>query len=635
MFSSGGKAVAIASARRSVVVIPENGSGPYQKSQQQVIRIQLSPALGYLDTHESFLSFRIKPVGMDLTKPCRMDKSSLSWVKKLTIESSTGSKLEEIDDYNLLSCMLHEQTGGKEYTETIGTKVDSHGDRASRQAAMAHADGAQYNSGFDCSGLLGGETKVLPLPFLQGAVTISLELAPVDECFVYTKDATASHAEYQVCNLQYHASVLSMSEEYSAKMSEQVRTSGVDMSFVTYRTHRTNIRSNDEDLPISQNAASVRGTYHLLREAGKISSSTADSLSTYSSGDLRSIQWDMGGQLYPTQPIEMEKDGSTSMFTHNLQTWNMHRNHAIGSKVDATNFDSTESDIPPLGVKAGGYKARPIKRVYGTWVANNAAKVKEGGGLVPAGFTTESFIGPSPAPASKHFSTVLTLSFVPSDPRDVALITLGQRCKMGLDELPAAEDSDDSDAKVLAPSGDNTHYLVSDVDDANAGLSRVFKDSHAIAGTTNYTHSNSAHDSQSLLYAGAPEQIFWGYDNLAADQAGKYIGGLGVAFVDGKNNPIFSKVDAFGKDGWVDILPTDEQFYIANSFETHGSNAPDLVSGSDLTNATPLLLRLRYQKNEGQGNFFRAKAKEDTFTSFVAIDSVCRLQPDGLLISSV
>ncbi len=178
LYQSGGNEVAIAASRREVVVIPENGPGPYYPSSNRVIRISLSPSLGYLDTHESFLSFRVRPHddSIDLTKECRMDKSSLSWVRKFTIYSSTGSRLEEIEHYNLLSCLMHEATGGKEYTETIGTVLDNHGTKAERNACMSHPKGSMFNSGFDCSGVLGGDVKVIPLPFCQGPMVIELEL---------------------------------------------------------------------------------------------------------------------------------------------------------------------------------------------------------------------------------------------------------------------------------------------------------------------------------------------------------------------------------------------------------------------------------------------------------------------------
>jgi hypothetical protein len=105
-----------------------------------------------------------------------------------------------------------------------------------------------------------------------------------------------------------------------------------------------------------------------------------------------------------------------------------------------------------------------------------------------------------------------------------------------------------------------------------------------------------------------------------------------VPFVDGQRRPILSKLPGFKQAGWVDIIPSDESFYIGCSFETHPEEI-SLVSGSDLTNSTPLHVRLRY--SESAGDFYQPMDGSDPFTSFVHIDAVLRLTPSGELISSV
>ena len=59
-YSSGGKSVAIAASRRTVKVIPEAGSSTYNPDNNNLIRIDLSPSLGFLDVHNSWLSFRVR-----------------------------------------------------------------------------------------------------------------------------------------------------------------------------------------------------------------------------------------------------------------------------------------------------------------------------------------------------------------------------------------------------------------------------------------------------------------------------------------------------------------------------------------------------------------------------------------------
>jgi hypothetical protein len=110
------------------------------------------------------------------------------------------------------------------------------------------------------------------------------------------------------------------------------------------------------------------------------------------------------------------------------------------------------------------------------------------------------------------------------------------------------------------------------------------------------------------------------------------VSGLGIPFVDGKRRPILSRSGGFKQAGWVDIIPSDASFYIGCSFETHPEEE-SLVSGSDLTNSTPLHVRLRYRTEVG--TFYEQRQSSDPFTSFVHIDAVLRLTPSGELISSV
>ena len=157
-YQSGGKPVAISSSRRSVKVIPEGGTSGYTPDTNGTIRMELAPSLQFLDCHNSYLSFRVKPKAgtINLAKPCRMDNHAMSWCRSMTIYSSTGATLEHIDHMNLISCLMHKTTSGKDYRDSIGRMVDNTGSRAMRNAAMATPGGKMYNCGFDMSGILSG-----------------------------------------------------------------------------------------------------------------------------------------------------------------------------------------------------------------------------------------------------------------------------------------------------------------------------------------------------------------------------------------------------------------------------------------------------------------------------------------------
>ena len=683
MYKSGGMPIAIAASRRTVKVIPEAGSSKYNPNTNNTIRIDLSPSLGFLDCHNSYLSFRVKTMEgtVDHTKECRMDKNSMSWVRRFTIHSSTGSILEDIDHYNLCVNLLHTTTGGTQYSKTIGQMVDNTGNRACRNAAMANKSGAQFNSGFDASGILSGE-HMLPLAFMQGPMTIELVLADFKDCFVGTS-ASGKQASYEIDNVELHASVLSMSEEYNAKFSEQLRTRGIDLSFNTYKTHVTTLISANMDLPISQNSASVRGSYHVLRSKDKYNSPLYDSLSTYKSGNLEEVMWDLGGQLYPTQPLKLKDDGVTSLYSHNLQSWNMFRNHALGCQVDDTNFWSSEATQQSHGVTK--FKALPVRRVYGTWVANGSKAYAQYGkttsAIPDAGAVAGTFIADADLVGAAAGTVLLsqaqmallraartiaqptmlfpnhevyqgvtmtadrtvelthmvqTLHFVPDNPQDIPLVDQGMRCKIGYRTEPPGEASDDGDVDLVSTLNDYVGLTNLAEGASKLGLDRFYSAKPAETNIAGYSENNYDDKSGVVMYAGAPCQVAWGHTNTT-DVAARHIAGIGIPFVDGKNRPILSKRAAVAFEGWVDCIPSDEQFYIGNSFETFNAEN-SLISGSDLTNATPLHVRLTYkdqtEKTEAE-QFFENMHTQDVFTTFINQDAVLRMQPDGTVISSV
>ena len=182
------------------------------------------------------------------------------------------------------------------------------------------------------------------------------------------------------------------------------------------------------------------------------------------------------------------------------------------------------------------------------------------------------------------------------------------------------------------------------------GLDRFFKSTPAFpyvadANAVKDKNTNWESDGKNVMYAGAPCQVVWAHtatvklDGTAAvgadAMAARQVAGIGIPFVDGQNRPILSQRVGTAFRGWVDAVPDDTSFWIGNSFETH-QESPELISGSDLTNATPLHVRLEYEgTTAGTDNFFEGKGTSDPFTSFVHIDAVLRLQQDGTLISSV
>jgi hypothetical protein len=266
----------------------------------------------------------------------------------------------------------------------------------------------------------------------------------------------------------------------------------------------------------------VKGVYHILRDKAKYQHEKYDSLSTYKSGNLEEIQWDMGGKLTPEFPLKLKDDGITNMYSHNLQSWNMFRNLSLGCSVDDTNFASTEAILAPKGNFDASYKTMPVRRVYGTWVANGKEVYDETkydvAAITQAVADNTSAVIKSAIETAvnkvrkqgrvkwQHSAdnlvefthTVSTLSFVPDNVEDVSLVEMGMRCKMGL----GADDNTEATAVGHVDIAGTTSY--SNLQLTDMGLDRFFKTSPANALASNNTNLvNGAN----VMYAGSPCNI--------------------------------------------------------------------------------------------------------------------------------
>ena len=638
-YAVGGLPISSDSARRTIKLFPQNGTSGYTYGTNGTIRLDLPPSIGFLDVHNSYLSFRVRVDNtvVDVAKPCRLDKHSMSWCRNFTIQSSTGSTLEQLDHYNLLVNLLHKATSPDDYASSIGQMLDGTGDRATRNASLAHPSGKQYVCGFDGSGILNGSTPYLPIGFLQGPMTIEMELAPFADCFVGSKKGTAE-LNYIIDNVEYIASVITFGQDYNAIFERQLRTDGIDISYSSYRAHTTSINTPKEDIQISQNAKSVKGVYSVLRSKNTYRSALHDSLTTYKSGNLKEIQYNLGGREYPTFPLKLENNGFTQLYAQNLNSWNMFRNHALGSGIKDNTFASTETTAIPYPRNAVATATiQPLRRIYGRWFCNQPQKTNDDTSHSftvgqQTGFNTAAEVFVVPKVTTRNY--VKTLTFRPNDARDLNAVQMGIRCKMGVRLADASSNTAVAVTAGIANLEGSFSNIFGSATPVNHkfGLDRFYGD--VPAGTLNAKGHNRGHNAPNVIYAGAPAPFSHGSIGTggAVDQLGW---GIGIPFVDGTNKPIFSTTD-FSQIGWLDILPDDSDFYISANFETHHESGR-LISGSDLTNATPLHVVLDYDTNETQGtsNYLEYREDNDIMTNFIHYDGILRMEPDGTLISSM
>lgn len=341
-YIQGGLPVGLDSKRRTVRLVPQTGTGEYTPTGTNIIRLDIPPSLGFLDTQNSYLRFRIKldtKEVIDATKPCFMDRSAMSWCDRFEVISNNGSVLESIHDYNLLVNLLHKATSPDDYRLTAGKMLDNQGSRAERMGNLASKDGRQYCVGLDASGIFGGNTKYLPCQFIQGALTLEFTLATFADCFVGKQKATASQPSYSIYNVEYVAECISFGQDYNYLFEQQLRQAGIDMSFHSYRSHHHSLQSSTSQvIQLAQNSKSVKGVYCVIRDKDRYRSQYHESLSNYKSGRIIDYQFDLGGRLFPEFPVNVGTNGEASAYANNLNSFNHFRDHNGGAEITRETF---------------------------------------------------------------------------------------------------------------------------------------------------------------------------------------------------------------------------------------------------------------------------------------------------------
>ena len=173
----------IPSQRRSVRQGVQSGNA-FDPAGTKVIRINL-PQQSYLDCSNTYLTFRHKIINGDAggnktentqvltnlmdsdnSESC-MDNGAYSWIRNLQVQGADGTVLENIQNYNLLSRILHRATQPNDHNESSASILQGYGDVSERQSWSSNALGRTYAVQLSASGLL-SNSKYIPLKYLQG-----------------------------------------------------------------------------------------------------------------------------------------------------------------------------------------------------------------------------------------------------------------------------------------------------------------------------------------------------------------------------------------------------------------------------------------------------------------------------------
>ncbi len=311
----------IPSQRRSVRQGVQTGSA-FKPDGTKILRINL-PQQSYLDCSNTYLVFRHKitdanaETQANITANCNntnnsetcMDNGAYSWIRNLQVQGADGTVLENIPNYNLLSRVLHRATQPNDHNESSASVLQGFGDISERQSWGTNALGRTYAIQLSASGLL-SNSKYIPLKYLQGGLTIQLELDDFNRC--HQSSSTGDYS-YTIDQVYLHMDLCDFSDEFDAMFRNQLASEGVNIHFDTYSSHIDSLTSAGEiNLEISERASSVKSVYTVMRKNSLITEATTDSLGTWTSRELQNYKYTLGTTDYPRYDVNCAGGGAVA-----------------------------------------------------------------------------------------------------------------------------------------------------------------------------------------------------------------------------------------------------------------------------------------------------------------------------------
>lgn len=344
----------IPSQRRSVRQGVQSGQS-FKPDGTKILRINL-PQQSYLDCANTYLTFRHKITdagaetqanittnrGNGANNEICMDNGAFSWIRNLQVQGADGSVLENIQNYNLLSRVLHRATQPNDHNESSASILQGYGDISERQSWGTNVAGRTYAVQLSASGLM-SNSKYLPLKYLQGGLTLQLELDDFAKCH----QADTANYSYTIDQVYLHMDLVDFSDEFDAMFRNQLASEGVNLHFDTYSSHIDSLTGGGEvNLEISERASSVKSVYTIIRSNTVINSATTDSQGSWTSRELTKYKYTLGTTDYPRYDVDCSNGGAIA-FAEMLKGFGTLGDVNGGSEIDAYSWrgqSSTSND---------------------------------------------------------------------------------------------------------------------------------------------------------------------------------------------------------------------------------------------------------------------------------------------------
>ena len=318
---------------------PNNGAT--FSSTNNIIRIPLN-STGFLDGQHSYLSMTVtfnSPAGGTQT----YDGGPQSLIRQLRIEGSDGSELERVDNYNVIHAAMSDLQQSNDHatsvTDVLGFYLNGGAGLPTAVAAGTSLDVSMKLM----SGLL-NNTKYLPVGWCAGGGCV-LELTLDSDAVALYQTAGQTDATYTVTNVNYVAQMVETSADFNNAFSAMLQEQGgIQYHGQTWRGHTYSIAggSTQAVVPVSERSKSIKSIFTIMRENAQFTINDA-TLSQRCKFDMNSLQYKIGSNVYPAQPIRSQTD----IYAELLKAVGPLGDTRSATRFDLENWTSFVYNTPP------------------------------------------------------------------------------------------------------------------------------------------------------------------------------------------------------------------------------------------------------------------------------------------------
>jgi len=356
-----------ATAAESDLVIFRSELSSYNPSSNKFIRINLPVAdKAWLDWGDSVLSLKFTNRSFDDTSASTSEsavKTQLSnLIKSVSILNSQGEQVEYINNYNLISNIMDDYTMGSNHKAGVekilaGGSADGDPNGATEIAganATSEADGSSLTM---VDRLMTGFTSgqyLLPLGYLIGqapAIVIELEDAATA---LKINTVANTNAAYSVSEVQIRAKQVRFNSAFNANFEATMGSAGeVGVNYITetFLHNQGSLNSGvsgQQNVPFSVNPRSAKYILTAMRLESDVLNKDEFSLGVRHSAATDQYSYEIGGKIYPTQPIDVAATNYSQAYANVLdcfgQIGNLNHNTLITAATARTLFYSATQD---------------------------------------------------------------------------------------------------------------------------------------------------------------------------------------------------------------------------------------------------------------------------------------------------